>query len=135
MKEAAEWLKEVAGLFITLAIISLTLLLFGSAKNLSLHSSEKIARANQDMERFSYQKYEGMELTGSEVINAISRYQNEIPIRVCNEKSEEVYQGNFKISLNDREKATYIKPSRLYVGSLLWDKDQAVSAIVFTAKE
>lgn len=126
--------KEHAELSIALGVISLLFLFFGTARLLGFTAIWKLNTTNEEMMDESYEKYDGMDLVGSEVINAIKRHQNDVPITIYTGESVDTYHGSFKASNNNRGSEKYIKPSQMYEGSLLRDADNEVVSLIF-AKE
>ncbi|MEG2440062.1 MAG: hypothetical protein RSB37_01000 [Acetivibrio sp.] len=134
MRHLIDWFKEVAGLWMVIGMISIAALLFSAAKQFGFTANSKIAGANEELKDLSYKKYDGINLLGSEVINAIRRYQEEIKVTVYTGESVDTYHGNFKLMNNNRKSERYIKPSQSYTGSLLKTENKEVVGLVF-AKE
>ncbi len=134
LRHLTEWFKDIAGMWMVIGILTVTLLVFTAAKHLGFTANMKISSVNQELNDLSFEKYNGINLTGSEVINAIKRYQEELPVTVYTGESVDTYQGKFKPSNNSRKSEKYIKPSQVYIGSLLKDADKKIVGLVF-AKE
>lgn len=134
MRLLVEWFKENVELAITIGIISVMLIVFAMAKNYGFTASRKISSENEVIADLSYEKYDGIKLTGSEVMGAIKRYQKNIGITVYTGESVNTYHGEFKNANNDRKSEKYIKPSQIYIGSLLKDKNEIIKGLIF-AKE
>ncbi len=134
MRHLQEWFKDNVEFGITIGIISLVILVYGAAKMFGFTANMKLTSANEELADSSYEKYNGINLTGSEVINAIKRYQDEIAVTVYTGESVDTYQGDFKVANNNRKSEKYIKPSQIYTGSLLKDSDKEIVGLVF-AKE
>ena len=134
LRHLTEWFKDIAGMWMVIGILTVTLLVFTAAKQFGFTANTKISSVNQELNDLSFEKYNGINLTGSEVINAIKRYQEELPVTVYTGESVDTYQGKFKPSNNSRKSEKYIKPSQVYTGSLLKDADKKIVGLVF-AKE
>jgi len=134
LRHLTEWFKDIAGMWMVIGILTVTLLVFSAAKHFGFTANSKISSVNQELNDLSFEKYNGINLTGSEVINAIKRYQEELPVTVYTGESVDTYQGKFRPSNNSRKSEKYIKPSQTYTGSLLKDADKEIVGLVF-AKE
>lgn len=134
LRHLTEWLKEIAGLWMMIGILTVVFLVFSAAKHLGFTANSKIAEVNQELSELSYEKYNGINLSGSEVINAIKRYQQELPVTVYTGESVDTYKGNFRPADNNRKSERYIKPSQSYTGSILKNADKEIVGLAF-AKE
>lgn len=134
LRHIIEWFKDVAAMWITIGIVSVLLLVFAAARQFGFTASTKIALSNQEFNDLSYEKYNGINLTGAEVMNAIKRYQEELPITVYTGESVDTYHGEFVPATNNRSSEKYIKPSQIYIGSILKNEDQEIVSLIF-AKE
>ncbi|MFA9463302.1 MAG: hypothetical protein ACERKN_03310 [Velocimicrobium sp.] len=134
LRHLTEWLKDVAGMWMVIGILTISFLVFSAARQFGFTANQKISSVNQELNDLSFEKYNGINLTGSEVINAIKRYQEKLPVTVYTGESVDTYRGEFKPAANTRKSEKYIKPSQVYIGSLLKDADKQIIGLVF-AKE
>ncbi|MDK2807847.1 MAG: hypothetical protein PWP24_581 [Clostridiales bacterium] len=133
LRHITEWLQEAAGLLMGLGIITVALLVFAAARQFGFTANQEISSVNQELKSMTYEKYDGIKLSGSEVMSAIKRYQKKLPVTIYTGESVKTYQGDFKVANNRSSSENYIKPSGVYVGSLLKNEED-IKGLIF-AKE
>lgn len=116
------------------SLITISTVVFLAAKTFGLTIATDLGDKTHEIGNMSYEKYDGTPLQGSEVINAIKRYQKKVPVTIYTGESVDTYNGTFEVAKNDRKSEKYIKPSQKYYGSVLKDSDEEVVGLVF-AKE
>lgn len=134
MKHLLDFLYEkwkAVFLFMIMAVMGVVIV---ASKQFGFTVATTVTDKNIEISNLTYDKYDGTNLEGSDVINAIKRYQNEIPVTVYTGESVDTYQGSFTVAGNDRKSEKYIKPRMAYTGSLLKDSNKEVVGLVF-AKE
>lgn len=120
----------------TCIVISLSLLFLREGKNLGntflneLREEEKVYRENK------WTRYEGVVVSGAEVINAIKRNQNELVIAVNNLGGEILYSKDnlFIFSNNNILSPSYIEPFDDYIGDIERKKNGEIWKITFIKK-
>lgn len=120
--------------FLVFGIIAVSSVVFTQSKTFGFLVAKVIDDKTIEIGNMTYDIYDGQEMKGSEVMNAIKRNQNEISVTVYTGESVDTYNGNFSIAKNDRKSEKYIKPSQKYYGSVIKDANKAVVGLVF-AKE
>lgn len=95
-----------------------------------MREEEKVYRENK------WTRYEGVVVSGAEVINAIKRNQNELVIAVNNLGGEILYSKDnlFIFSNNNILSPSYIEPFDDYIGDIERKKNGEIWKITFIKK-
>lgn len=135
------------------AIVLMTVVLIAAVTKLNNQSQEsmnigssKLSKLNSDLQDSDTGMYDGIVISGSEVLNVIKNYSEEkVSIKVVTKKSTTYYgysvdAGNNLTtgatgSLKKAESITdnqYINPTGSFKGSILKDSNDVATCIVFT---
>lgn len=131
IRHITEWFKEIVEFWMLIGILTVMLLVFSAAKQFGFTANQKISTMNQELNALSYEKYDGINILGAEVINAINRYQEKLPVTIDTGKSVDTYQGNFKSSNNTKSSVHYIQPLQIYTGSLFKNTENEIVGLIF----
>lgn len=142
-----------AGVVITLIVVSIGFMLMRSGQNTALATIGKLDQLNVDMTESQYTMYDGLEVSGSEVVNIIRKFENEyIGVKVITKKdpSGKCYIKNVTVdSTNnvgkigkgkakpvseaiDETKTNYVNPNGVFKGKLYRDENATIVGLVFT---
>ena len=134
-------------------IVLMTIGLISSAQKLNKQSQEsvnigssKLTKFNSDLQDSDTAMYDGISISGSEVLNVIKNYSEEkVSVKVVTKKSTTYYgysvdAGNNLTtgatgSLKKAESITgnqYINPTGSFKGSILKDSNDVATCLVFT---
>ena len=134
-------------------IVLMTIGLISSAQKLNNQSQEsvnigssKLTKFNSDLQDSDTAMYDGISISGSEVLNVIKNYSEEkVSVKVVTKKSTTYYgysvdAGNNLTtgatgSLKKAESITdnqYINPTGSFKGSILKDSNDVATCLVFT---
>ena len=149
MNNALKGLILAAGVIITCLVIGLGFYISREANAAATNGIGQISRMNKEFSEQDKVMYDGLEVTGSEVINAINKYKNEnIAIKVITKKNTDgVYYNNY-LTNNDKEiggtsnesvieaqkisNPNYINQKAQFRGSIIRDKNDTIIGIEFT---
>lgn len=137
-------LKLAAGIIITCLLISLVFVIYNLASNTSESAMGKIEGMNSEMLESEYTKYEGNNISGTSVLNAIKTFKNDvicITVNNGNAVTEYIYDSSLStkitspthIDAGDKtQRQYYINPSSTFVGEVIRDNTGGISGITFT---
>lgn len=148
MENSLKAILLAAGVVITLIVASIGFLLMRSGQNTAQVAMGKLGQMNVELKEHEYTMYDGTELSGNDVINALQRFKNEyIGIQVITKKNSSgewyIYNGSGdslttasgKISNTMDEKSNeYINPNGKFTSKIERDSNGTIKAIIFTQK-
>ena len=134
------------------AVVLMTVVLIAAVTKLNNQSQEsmnigssKLSKLNSDLQDSDTGMYDGIAISGSEVLNVINYSEEKVSIKVVTKKSTTYYgysvdAGNNLTtgatgSLKKAESITdnqYINPTGSFKGSILKDSNDVATCIVFT---
>lgn len=146
MSNSLKGLILAAGVIITCVVIGLGFYISREANAAATSGIGQISRMNREFSEQDKVMYEGLDVTGSEVINAINKYKNEnIAVKVETKKSVVYY--NWKLnsedknlgpasdeSVKDAQKIThgnYINQKAQFSGSIIRDANDTIIGLSF----
>lgn len=162
MSNAQRALLVAAGLFLTIALITLVVNLFGSAQDASKQAQNEFSSIQTELSQQTFLVYDNTTLSGSQVINAIRKFKDKdsFGIQVTTGKNmasghegswyhhyiivtdnpDDPNHGNVGHSsptgslmrATDERDNDYINPSGKFKAKLIRDKSNAIRAIIFT---
>ena len=121
-----------AGLIITLSLIGFSMYTFREGKKLGNEMANSLNEVLREEEEYKYLKYEDGNITGGEVIRAVSSCQDKVIVTVVNGSSKVSYNGSFNSEINKPGYAGYIALSNTYKGRVYRDAKGIINEIVFT---
>jgi hypothetical protein len=146
MDNSLKGLILAAGTIITCIVIGLGFYIAREARDTASSGAGQINKLNAEFNESDKVMYDGLEVSGSEVINLINKYREEdIAIKVKTKKST-VYYGKIltssdteigttsSASVKDAQKSTsiyYINQNAQFTGEVLRDSNNAIIAISF----
>lgn len=161
MSNAQRALLIAAGLFLTIALITLVVNLFGSAQDASKQAQNEFAGIQTELAEQAYMVYDNTILSGSQVVNALRKFKDKgsfgVQVRtgknIANSNIGSWYHKHVIVTSDPEDvnygqvspiepdgtlaKATnevnedYINPSGKFKSKLIRDKSNAIRAIVF----
>ena len=138
-----------AGLVLALVFISVVIMYSRSSMDASGEVNKKIEVQNQSMLESEFTMYDATEVTGSQVINVIRKYEQENTEKICievdNKKSVNDYVYAADLSAKSDKKAVdakdksdltnYINPSSMFLGEVVRDEDTGTIIMVKFTKQ
>lgn len=147
MENSLKGLILAAGVIITCVVVGLGFYIAREARQTASSGAGEISSLNSEFSENDKTIYDGLTVSGNEVINAISKFDNEsIAVKVITGKNTSCYIN----TLNDNEteiagKSTatianakkssnkeYINPNGKFLGEVLRDSNNAIIGIKFT---
>jgi hypothetical protein len=154
MNNAQRALLIAAGLFLTIALITLVVNLFGSAQEASKQAQNDFSSMQTELSNAAFDGYDNTTLTGSQVLNAIRKYlsKDAFGIQVTTGKNQAAGEGGAWYNrevMSDGSVSTgyeyisvapalvessreYINPSGQFKGKVLRDSNGVVRGLSFT---
>lgn len=120
MGSSLKGLTMAASIFMTCVLISFSLLILREGKLLGNQFVKELREEERLYGERKWTRYDGAIVSGAEVINAISRFQKQIPITVNNKIQEATYskENLFQLFENNSASLTYIEPFEDYIGEI-----------------
>jgi hypothetical protein len=149
MKNALEGLLLAAGVIITCLVIGLGFYISREANAAATNGTGQISRMNKEFSESDKVMYDGLDVTGSEVVNAINKFKNEdISVKVSTKKSVVYYNRlltnsdaeigtTSPASVKDTQTITnnsYINQKAQFTGEILRDANSTIIGISFKQK-
>ncbi|TCZ77234.1 ABC transporter permease [Paenibacillus albiflavus] len=161
MSNAQRALLVAAGLFLTIALITLVVNLFGSAQDASKQAQNEFSAIQTELAEQTFMVYDNTKLSGSQVLNAIRKFKDKdsfgVQVRTGKNKAAGIdgsWYHNYVIVTGNPDDPNYgkisasmptgsltnatseidndyINPSGKFKSSLIRDKSNAIRAIVF----
>lgn len=115
-------------------------------KAVSAADGKHLANIQAELSDAEFDAYDGVTITGSEVVNVVKRFEdNEVAVKVVTKKSTAFYgyslDANNELQttnvssaskMQDLSSPLYVNPSGSFVGSILKDANDVVTGICFT---
>ncbi len=143
MDNALKGLMLAAGVILTCMVIGVGFYIAREAHSTALASSNKLSEYKKDIQESSYTKYDGMNVSGSDVVNFAKKNlisydaENLAPVYVSIKTSthEEIYVSNqYLKNLRDFSHVRYVNPISMFVGSVVRDANDVIVGVVFEEK-
>jgi tartrate dehydratase beta subunit/fumarate hydratase class I family protein len=132
-----------AGALITCIVLSVGFLFARESQALSATSSSKMNHFSTEISESDFTKYDGLEITGNDVINLIKKHLGEysvtekgpIYIYVKTSKTENKYYNESGIqNIQNFTSTNYISPLGKFVGNIVRDANKVIIGMEFVQK-
>ncbi|APO46309.1 MULTISPECIES: hypothetical protein [Paenibacillus] len=116
MNNASSALKVAAGIFLTIALITIVVLLFISAQEATKTAQNNFADIQTELSQAAFTVYDGTTISGSQVTNALRKYADKdqfgIQVITGKNKAGQWYGNQLNISqdLNNADYGSVIAP-------------------------
>jgi len=146
MENSLKGLLLAAGTIITCIIIGLGFYIAREARDTAANGAGQISRLNAEFNESDKVIYDGLKVSGSEVVNVINKFKNEaISIQVTTKKSTAFYnytlnsdgtslggKGGASVkTAQDCTSSTYINPNEQFLGVVMRDVNNTIIGISF----
>lgn len=149
MENSLKGLMLAAGVIITCIVVGLGFFISREARDTASNGAGQISKLNAEFNESDKVMYDGLEVSGSEVINVINKYKNEeVGVNVITKKSNKEYIYEIDIEKNQyylKEKITdssvkdaqnilsnsYINPNAQFMGEVIRDSNNAIIGLRF----
>lgn len=146
MENSLKGLLLAAGTIITCVIVGLGFYIAREARDTAANGAGQIARLNAEFNESDKVIYDGLKVSGSEVINVINKFKNDL---LCIEVKTKKGTSSYNHTLNrertalsdgtgasvkaaqDRLSETYINPNGQFRGSVVRDSNNTIIGIFF----
>lgn len=150
MENSLKGLLLAAGTIITCVIVGLGFFIAREARDTAANGAGQIARLNAEFNESDKVIYDGLKVSGSEVVNVINKYKNELlSIEVKTKKGTSSYNHTLNKDKNafsegkgasvkaaqDRASDTYINPNGQFLGSVVRDDNKTIIGICFEQED
>lgn len=147
MENSLKGLMLAAGIIITCVIISLGFYIAREATDTASAGTGQITELQAQFSDTSKTMYDNTKVSGSEVINVIRKFSDEVMgIKVVTKKNSTYYNYNFNDTegtlktaskadikaAQDATKDTYINPTGRFAGQVVRDANGVITGIIFT---
>ncbi len=140
MDSALKGLMLAAGVILTCIVIGVGFFVAREAKSTAIASSNQLSDYQKEISESALTKYDGMEITGSDVINFTKKnltpYDSSetapVYIKIKTSTSENVYETNEYIkSLRDFSSKRYVNPVNLFLSTVIRDDNDVIIGVQF----
>ena len=147
MDNSLKGLILAAGTIITCIVISLGFYISREARDTAASGAGQISKLNAEFNESDKVMYDGLSVSGSEVINVINKFKNgDIAIQVNTRKCSTYYDNvlddkqteiigtssaSVKSAQNSQSNA-YINPNGQFLGSIIRDVNYTIIGIIFS---
>lgn len=135
MGTAAKALIGAAGLFLAIALITLSVTLFGTAQEGAKQAQTEFSSIQTELSGQAYAGYDNTILTGSQVVNTIRKFSNKesftVKVSTNKNRSGTTYtKGNIG-GTTDVTSNEYVNPAGQFKGTIVRDENNVVTGIEF----
>ncbi|HEY2494978.1 MAG TPA: ABC transporter permease [Paenibacillus sp.] len=159
MNNASSALKVAAGIFLTIALITIVVILFISAQEATKTAQNNFSDIQTELSQASYTVYDGTTISGSQVTNALRKFKDKDQfgiqvetgktrkvghwygnaLDITSSASEDKYgsvispgnrQGDLKLTM-DEASDQYVNPSGKFKASIVKDSSNVVRGLLF----
>ncbi|MEA1975252.1 MAG: hypothetical protein U9N10_06785 [Bacillota bacterium] len=152
MENSLKMLMIGAAVVITLAVITSGFFILRQGQGILKNSAEKISVISTDIEETEFTMYEDQEVSGSEVVNVVRKYDDErmgVFVRTGKDSSGEWYINNISgISSNDyigeittvgeniskmidESNNEYVNPNGKFLGKVIRNENDSIIGLYF----
>ncbi len=140
MDSALKGLMLAAGVILTCIVIGVGFFVAREAKTTAVASSNQLSDYQKEISESSLTKYDGMEVSGSDVINFAKKnltpYDSSetapVYIKIKTLTYEETYKTNqYMKSLRDFANKRYVNPVNLFLSTIIRDENDVIVGVQF----
>lgn len=146
MENSLKGLLLAAGTIITCVIIGLGFYIAREARDTAANGAGQISKLNAEFNESDKVIYDGLMVSGSEVVNVINKFKNDaISIKVITKKGASFYnyglnngeselgnEGGASVKeAQDSTSNTYINPNEQFLGTVIRDVNNTIIGISF----
>ncbi|MDO7904920.1 ABC transporter permease [Paenibacillus sp. JX-17] len=159
MNNASTALKVAAGIFLTIALITIVVILFISAQEATKTAQNNFADIQTELSQASFTVYDGTTISGSQVTNALRKFKDkdQFGIRIITGKNQAGQWYGNALSLNssagsdqygsvlnpndrlgrlqntlDEKLNEYVNPSGKFKAEIVKDSSNVVRGLIFS---
>lgn len=137
MSNVTTIIKLGAAVLITVAAIAIAIALFGQGADITKNSESDIKGISQVIASKKYDAYNGTEVSGSSVVNAVRMYGETDTLAVSVKTkagADKTYKSTAKYAITDSTNNDYINPVGTFTSILTTNSNGIVTQISFAQK-
>lgn len=143
MENSLKGLLMAAGIIITCVVISIGFYTAREARNTASLTMDYLSEFNRELSEEGLARYDGMEVTGSDIVNLIRRELGAEPaaqeaflaVKVVTASSVNTYRNADSLKeIREYGNAKYINPAAVFTGSVGRDENDVINCISFVQK-
>ncbi|WP_054955812.1 hypothetical protein [Paenibacillus dakarensis] len=150
MNNASSALKVAAGIFLTIALITIVVILFVSAQEATKTAQNNFSDIQTELSQAAFTVYDSTTISGSQVTNALRKYKDKDQFGIYIETGKnpngqwygnvldsdgsvehpDARQGTIAQTLNEKS-PEYVNPSGKFKASIVKDESNVIRGIIF----
>lgn len=133
MENVTKVILLVASVLIAIAIVVIGLMFFNTASDTAKSANEDLAKFNEQFARMKFDDYDGGVVSGSQVVNAIRIYSDDMTVAVTTGAgTSTTYNETTKYTVSDSTAASYVNPTAKFSSALVVNSNDVVTGITFS---
>lgn len=131
MEHACRMLSMAAGLILTCMLIGLGMLAGRESRRFGAEVIGSMEEMTEEYSEYRFTRFDETLVTGGDVVSAIRKFQDEIPVSVVQNGKCYVYEGNFRPADNVPGTGAHIRYGDDYRGAVQRNKKEEVCGLCF----
>lgn len=131
MEHACKMLSMAAGLILTCMLIGLGMLAGRESRRFGAEVIGSMEEMTAEYSQYRFTRFDETRVTGGDVVSAIRKFQDEIPVSVVQNGSCHIYQGDFRPADNVPESSAHIRYADNYRGKVQRDAKEEICGLCF----
>lgn len=136
MNNVTKLLLLAASVLITIAVITIAITIFGQGQQMTQTAEQDMQGINAVLSAKKFEAYDGKQVSGSQVINAIRMYaetgQFDVDVKTGAAASAKTYDDSTKYTVTSPTDSEYINPVGKFNSALTVNANGIVTKITFT---
>lgn len=130
MEESTKLILLGASITVVCLVVAIIFQVYRTSSSSATDLNNQILQTAGDMAQSDITKYDGLEVTGNDVLNAVRRYQDEVMVVVIlNNGIRRTFTGGDVV--NTLGSANYISPIGDFVGKVVRDVNGVIQSLEF----
>ena len=130
MEDSTKLILLGASITVVCLVVAIIFRVYRTSSSSATDLNNQILQTAGDMAQSDITKYDGLEVTGNDVLNAVRRYQDEVTVVVIlNNGTRRTFTGGDVV--NTLGSANYISPIGDFVGKVVRDVNGVIQSLEF----
>ena len=130
MEDSTKLILLGASITVVCLVVAIIFQVYRTSSSSATDLNNQILQTAGDMAQSDITKYDGLEVTGNDVLNAVRRYQDEVTVVVIlNNGNRRTFTGGDVV--NTLGSANYISPIGDFVGKVVRDVNGVIQSLEF----
>ena len=130
MEDSTKLILLGASITVVCLVVAIIFQVYRTSSSSATDLNNQILQTAGDMAQSDITKYDGLEVTGNDVLNAVRRYQDEVTVVVIlNNGTRRTFTGGDVV--NTLGSANYISPIGDFVGKVVRDVNGVIQSLEF----